>query len=186
MREGCPDVPTIPTWLAQVTSPGCQIGFDPRQMPFNGVSFMQRQLDAAATEVNSYRSFVPVEGTNLVDLVWRDRPSHPTNPIRVVPLESFAGHSWEQKLDTLREQMKAKGVTAVVIFQLDEIAWLFNLRGSDINYNPLFFSYVVATMDDVHLFVERRRGPDSVDLDEYFRSPSHRVSLFLTSFTIFN
>ncbi|KAL5962811.1 putative Xaa-Pro aminopeptidase P [Taenia solium] len=177
MREGCPDVPTIPTWLAQVTSPGCRIGFDPQQMPFIGVGFMQRQLDAASAEANSNRSFVPVEGKNLVDLVWKDRPSHPTNPIRVVPLESFAGQSWEQKLDTLREKMKTKGVTAVVIFQLDEIAWLFNLRGSDINYNPLFFSYVVATMDDVHLFVERRRGPNSVDLGEYFRSLSHRVLL---------
>ncbi|VDK33680.1 unnamed protein product [Taenia asiatica] len=177
MREGCPDVPTIPTWLAQVTSPGCRIGFDPQQMPFVGVGFMQRQLDAASAEMNSNRSFVPVEGKNLVDLVWKDRPSHPTNPIRVVPLESFAGQSWEQKLDALREKMKTKGVTAVVIFQLDEIAWLFNLRGSDINYNPLFFSYVVATMDDVHLFVERRRGPNSVDLGEYFRSLSHRVLL---------
>ncbi|CDS41028.1 xaa pro aminopeptidase [Echinococcus multilocularis] len=177
MREGCLDVPTIPAWLVQVTRPGCRIGFDPQQMPFNGVDFMQRQLDAVATEVDSNRSFVPIEGTNLVDLVWKDRPSRPTNPIRAVPLESFALYSWEQKLDTLREQMKAKGVTALVIFQLDEIAWLFNLRGSDINYNPLFFSFVVATMDDVHLFVEWRRGLNSVDFVEYFKSPLHRVLL---------
>ncbi|VDM30665.1 unnamed protein product [Hydatigera taeniaeformis] len=173
----CPDVPTIPAWIAQVTDSGCRIGFDPQQMSFNSVGILQRQLDSASIEVKSNRSFVPIDGTNLVDLVWKDRPSLPTNPIRAVPLESFAGHSWEQKLDTLRDQMKVKGVTAAVIVQLDEIAWLFNLRGSDINYNPFFFSYAVVTMDDVHLFVEHKRGSNSIDLNEYFRSPSHRISL---------
>lgn len=182
MRDGLPDVPSIPSWLVRVTPPSCQIGFDPSQMPFVSVRALQRQLDTAATELHASRSLVPIKGANLVDLVWRDRPFRPTNSIRVVPVESFAGNSWETKIDIIREQMKSKGVTTLVVFQLDEIAWLFNLRGSDINYNPLFFSYAVITMKEVHLFVDWHRGSDSVDLESYFRSQSHPVSFAINSF----
>ncbi|VDD78261.1 unnamed protein product [Mesocestoides corti] len=177
MREGLPDVPTIPSWLSQVTPPSGCIGFDPHQLPLSTVRAIQRELDVSSTEASSRRSLVPLEDMNLVDLVWQERPSRQSNPIRVVPVESFAGQSWEQKLSILRERLKSKGASALVIFQMDEIAWLFNLRGSDIKFNPLFFSYAVVTMDTVHLFVDWKRGPNSVDFEEYLRSPSHPVVL---------
>ncbi|KAM7540089.1 hypothetical protein Aperf_G00000037020 [Anoplocephala perfoliata] len=177
MREGLPNVPTIPSWLAETTPPSCRIGFDPHQMPFTLIRSFQLQLDAAAAEPDAAREFIPVDGLNLIDLIWSDRPTRPANCIRAVPLTSFAGHSWEAKLNTLRERMASNNVSSLVLFQLDEIAWLFNLRGSDISYNPLFFSYAIVTMTEVHLFVDCGRGPNSIILEEYLKSTTHPVYL---------
>ncbi|VUZ53129.1 unnamed protein product [Hymenolepis diminuta] len=177
MCEGLPDVPTIPSWLAKITPSSSRIGFDPNQVPFVLLQTFQRDLSAASPEPDAARQFVPVEGANLIDLIWSNRPTRPTRPIRAVPVASFAGYSWEAKLDILRERMKAKSATSLVLSQLDEIAWLFNLRGSDISYNPVFFSYAVVTMEEVHLFVDWKRGAISVNFEEYFRSATHPVHI---------
>lgn len=175
MREGLPDVPTIPTWLAKTTPPFCRIGFDPHQVPFIATRSFQRQLDAAAAESDAARKFIPIDGPNLIDLIWCDRPTRPASCIRAVPVTSFAGRSWEAKLDILRECMTSKNTSSLVLFQLDDIAWLFNLRSSDISYNPLFFSYAVVTMNEVHFFVDWNRGPNSINFEEYLKSSTHPV-----------
>lgn len=73
---------------------------------------------------------------NLVDKVWgKERPARPSNP--VFPLEEkYSGKSIKDKIARLREQIHEKKATATVITQLDEVAWTFNLRGSDIPFNP--------------------------------------------------
>lgn len=77
---------------------------------------------------------VPTE--NLVDKVWgKERPERPSNT--VFPLEEkYAGKSIKDKIARLREQIQKKKASATVVTQLDEVAWLFNLRGSDIPFNP--------------------------------------------------
>ncbi len=176
MREGLPDVPTMSKWLSEVTPPNSRIGFDPQQLPFNSVTSMQQDLDASISDPSARRLITPIAGGNLIDSVWSDRPSRPSDPIRAVPVETFAGLTWEQKLDALRASLKSKNTSAVVLFQLDEIAWLFNLRGADISCNPVFFSYAIVTMDEVDLFVDWQRGQNSIDLGQYLKSPSHKVS----------
>ena len=57
------------------------------------------------------------------------------------------------KVEEIRTAMKDKGTDVLVLSALDDIAWILNLRGSDIQYNPVFFSYTVVTLDKVHLFV---------------------------------
>lgn len=66
----------------------------------------------------------------------------------------YAGKKFEDKIDELRKELEKKKSVGMVISMLDEIAWLFNLRGSDIPYNPVFFSYAVVTPDDVTLYVD--------------------------------
>lgn len=82
------------------------------------------------------RESVLVPASNLVDKVWGDsRPPRPCN--EVFPLEiKYTGKSTKDKLAGLREEIRKKKATSTIITQLDEIAWLFNLRGSDIPYNP--------------------------------------------------
>jgi Xaa-Pro aminopeptidase len=77
-----------------------------------------------------------VPTSNLVDKVWGDsRPARPSN--EVFPLEvKYTGKSTKDKIAQLREELQKKKATSTVVTQLDEIAWLFNLRGSDIPYNP--------------------------------------------------
>lgn len=90
---------------------------------------------------------VPVD-KNLVDLVWDDKPPPPASPI--VPLGvRYTGESWQEKVESVRREMNKKGAKALVITALDETAYLFNLRGSDIEFNPVFFAYTVLTHQNI-------------------------------------
>jgi Xaa-Pro aminopeptidase len=93
---------------------------------------------------------VPTE--NLVDKVWgKERPERPSNT--VFPLEEmYAGKSIKDKIARLREQIQKKKASATVVTQLDEVAWLLNLRGSDIPFNPgkpVSISMVIERTDHI-------------------------------------
>ena len=85
------------------------------------------------------------EGRNLVDVVWGDdKPAEPRTPVRPLGI-AFSGETSSRKLSQLRAAMQKKDVQVAVVSALDEVAWLLNLRGADIDYNPLFMSFVVVT-----------------------------------------
>jgi Xaa-Pro aminopeptidase len=75
----------------------------------------------------------------------------------IVLEEKYSGKKFEEKIEDLRKELDKKKSAGIVISMLDEIAWLFNLRGSDIPYNPVFFSYAVVTPDDVTLYVDESK-----------------------------
>ena len=146
MKDRVPGTPKISDWLA--TQNLKAVGFDPRLMSIGS----QKDLSAKVP-------LVPVND-NLVDAVWTIKPPQSAGPIRE-QLEVHAGESVESKLDRLRREMSKEGADNVIISALDEVAWLFNLRGSDIPYNPVFFSYAVITQADASLFV----NPSSLTTD---------------------
>nr|XP_058958325.1 xaa-Pro aminopeptidase 1-like isoform X1 [Pocillopora verrucosa] len=92
---------------------------------------------------------------NLVDLVWADhnRPDPPFEGLMVLDI-SFTGKTWQEKVKHVRGTMKKRKADALVVTALDEIAWLFNLRGSDVTFNPVFFAYAIITQDEVSLFID--------------------------------
>ena len=76
------------------------------------------------------------EAENLVDRIWKDRPA--VSPSQVTFLsETYTGRSVVDKLTSLREAIKEKEADAVVLTALDDIAWLFNIRGNDVEFNPV-------------------------------------------------
>jgi len=90
---------------------------------------------------------------NPVDIVWgKDRPIHPRNKVFVLDVK-YAGETFQSKLGRLREEIKKKNAVASVVTLLDEVAWLFNLRGTDIDFNPVFFAYAVVTPTEALLFI---------------------------------
>ena len=98
-----------------------------------------------------------LSSTNLVDEIWEARPPLPSTPLEVYPL-SCAGISVMEKLDLIRESLGAllpHGEHAFIhpLIGLDAIAWTFNLRGSDIPYNPLAISFSIITADDAVLYL---------------------------------
>lgn len=100
---------------------------------------------------------------NLVDEVWEGRPARPVESVTVHGAK-YAGQSIDEKLASVREALKSgknKGV-AFVVNMLDEVAWLFNIRGSDIPFNPVFFAYGLVTMNDATLFVDSSKLTDEV------------------------
>lgn len=74
----------------------------------------------------------------------------------------FAGESHQDKIKRLREEINKKPYKAMVVNMLDEVAWLFNLRGSDIDYNPVFFAYSVVTQDQALVFINPLQVDDTV------------------------
>lgn len=93
---------------------------------------------------------------DLVDLIWENRPSLPVEPIYELD-EIYTGESSISKMRRLRDEMRILGVTSHLLAALDDIAWLFNLRGNDVAYTPVFLSFAVITMDTVHLFVDKEK-----------------------------
>ncbi|XP_077992891.1 xaa-Pro aminopeptidase 1-like [Glandiceps talaboti] len=147
MKHGLPSTPSQEEWLVKVLPEGGRVGVDPLLLSLEQWKKLNQHLKITG------RSLVPVN-QNLVDLVWSDdKPAPPDKGVQVLDIK-YAGVSWQDKITKLRKQMKDKSAEYIVVTALDEIAWLFNLRGSDIEFNPVFFSYAVVGEDSIHLFVD--------------------------------
>jgi Xaa-Pro aminopeptidase len=99
---------------------------------------------------------------NLIDLVWgKEKPTRPNEKIRALDVK-YAGKKFEDKLADLRKELEKKKSKGMIVSMLDEIAWLFNLRGNDIDYNPVFFAYALVTPNDATLFVDDSKVTEAV------------------------
>lgn len=148
-------VSNIIEWITNTVPEGQHIGADPFTFSVDDWESYYSQLN----KVN--RNLTSIE-ENLVDVVWASaRPPPPTNDIYILP-NNVIGKSWQEKVSGIREQMRSKGATAVLLSALDETAWLFNLRADDIPYNPFFYSYTLLALDSIRLFVNQSRVPDDV------------------------
>ncbi|KAH9015896.1 putative Xaa-Pro aminopeptidase P [Lactarius hengduanensis] len=147
MKQGLPDVPT---WQESITK--------------NVTSAARPGIDPELLSASEAKSFVGIDLTyceNLVDLVWGSaRPPRPRNPIFSLDVK-YAGVDHATKLASVRQELEKQNARALVVAMLDEVAWLFNLRGADIDFNPIFFGYAVVTTDNAILFVD----PEQVSQD---------------------
>jgi len=146
MKQGLQDVPTWQEFLSKNLEPSTRIGIDATLITASDAETINKALEPVGS------TLVPVE--NLVDAVWTDRPPRPHNAVFHLN-EKYSGQSPAGKVKALRDELAKKKYQAIVVNMLDEVAWLFNLRGSDIDYNPVFFSYAVVTVNSVELFVEK-------------------------------
>lgn len=97
-----------------------------------------------------------------MDQIWgKSRPARPDENVRVLE-KQFSGKSTADKLVELREALDKKKASAMVVSMLDDIAWLFNLRGSDIPYNPVFFAYALVTQESAKLYINSTKLTDKV------------------------
>lgn len=148
-RMGEPGVATLEEHLANVVCKGKALGVDPRVISTQRAAQLRQILDKAGGKL------VLIEN-NLVDAIWEDRPPLPLGKIELVPTKR-AGESTGSKLERIREKMKEQKADAHVITALDAIAWTFNMRASDVAYNPVAIAYAVVTMQDATLFIDRRK-----------------------------
>ncbi|KAK1598806.1 metallopeptidase family M24 [Colletotrichum navitas] len=148
LKQGLQDVPTWQEWAAEQSAGGKVVGVDPELITGSIAKKLTEKVKRSGGS-----DLVPLD-ENLVDLVWAEaRPARPKNPIKVLP-EKFSGKDVKTKLKELRQELDRKNSRAFVVSMLDEIAWLFNLRGDDIPYNPVFFSYAIITSDSATLYVD--------------------------------
>ena len=108
-----------------------------------------------------------VDVPDMLDVLWQDRPLLPVSPITTMDVDSFGGTQRVEKIAWLRKWMMVEGASALLLTSLDEIAWMLNVRGNDIEYNPLVISYLLVTQDYVKWFVTKPvdgdYDPDTVD-----------------------
>ncbi|XP_057885425.1 xaa-Pro aminopeptidase 1 isoform X1 [Melospiza georgiana] len=152
MKMGLKDTPTQEDWLVSVLPEGSKVGVDPFIIPADQWKRMSKVLRSAGHDL------VPVK-ENLIDTIWTDCPQRPCKPLITLGL-SYTGVSWRDKIVALRSKMAERKVMWFVVTALDEVAWLFNLRGSDVEYNPVFFAYAVIGMNTIRLFIDGDRMMD--------------------------
>jgi Xaa-Pro aminopeptidase len=151
LKQGLQDVPTWQEWSADQSEGGKVVGVDPTV-----ISAPDARKLAEKIKKRGGQELLAVE-ENLVDQIWGEgRPPRPSEPVKVLA-KQFAGKDVKTKLDELRKDLEKKKSSGFVVSMLDEIAWLFNLRGNDIPYNPVFFSYASVTPTTATLYVDESK-----------------------------
>ena len=153
MRMGEPGVPTWQEWLSALP-PSSRVGVDPKVLSAEDAHSLQQSLAMHQS------TLVPL-AENLVAEVWPDRPSRPHEPIKALP-ESITGRAASDKIQELRASIRELNGTAFICTMLDEVAWLLNLRGDDVPFNPVFFAFAVVTLDACTLYVNESQLTDEV------------------------
>ena len=146
MKSGTPGVPSVEAFLEENLKEGQTLGYDGTIIRAQKGSEYRRI--AAEKNARLRGDFDPAQG------IWEDRPKRPANRIFFLS-EEYCGESFEQKLLRVREKL-AGNSSACVISKLDDIMWLFNMRGSDIAYNPVALSYCIITEKNVKLFLQNK------------------------------
>ena len=140
-----PEQVPIPQWLASR-------GWDEPVIAVDGLCQTVSAISDLKAAFGGEVAVVAVP--DLLSPLWTDRPAIPSTPIITLG-EDLAGESREARLHWLRKWMILQEVDAVLLTALDEIAWLLNVRGSDVEYNPVVISYLLVTMDQAYWFVRK-------------------------------
>ena len=152
-KMGEEGVPTTKEYLCDKMANNSTLGFDGRLISANEGKALQEALKDK--NINIKYEY------DLVDKVWEDRPLLSTEKAFLLD-EKYAGETFSSKLIRLRNEMKIKSATTHIITTLDDIAWLFNIRGRDVKYTPVVLSYSLITMDKVYLFIDNNKLNDEI------------------------
>ena len=152
-----PDSVSIPDWLAS-----------------NGVKVVA--VDGLCQSMSAAEELVEAVGEDgrlsdvpdMLDAMWEDRPSVPVSPVTTLDVECFGGIPRAEKISWIRKWMLLHGIDRVLLSSLDEIAWMLNVRGSDIEYNPLVISYLLISQDYVKWFVRKSMVDMDPDTEDSF------------------
>ena len=150
--EGTKDAPLSQEWLLNELPQGAKVGCNGLCTPHNTWNLLSDTLK---------RKGITLVDKPLIEKIWKDRPKDDRKPI-YVRAEKYTGRSTSDKLATLRGIMADKGVTHFLVTALDDIAWVTNLRGNDVNFNPVFLAYLCITPKSTTLFVDTKQCDDSV------------------------
>ncbi|MBR2950441.1 MAG: aminopeptidase P family protein [Lachnospiraceae bacterium] len=144
-RAGQEGVPTREEYLKASMEKGQILGFDGKVVDTATGKNLEKTLSDQEIKI--------VYDKDLAGQIWTDRPKLPCNPVMVLD-EEICGETAGDKIARLREKMNEKNADGHFLSRLDEIMWLFNIRGKDISCNPVAFSYAYVTKDSCHLFVQ--------------------------------
>lgn len=146
MKSGEPDCPPIENFLYDNLEEKSVVGFDGRTVNCNFFGRLKNRLDS--------KNITYVTDKDLVDAIWKDRPEMSARKVWKLDYK-YTGMSRKDKLNRLFGILEKNGADAIVLTALDEIAWLLNLRGNDIEYCPVFLSFMYVSQKSSVLYVNR-------------------------------
>ncbi len=144
-RMGESGVPSIREYLEKVLSEGQTLAFDGRCVSAKEGTELEKLLQKKKVSI-SY-------GEDLIDRIWEDRPALSCQPVWLLDT-AYAGSDRKEKISLIRETLTKVGASHYLLSSLDDIAWLLNVRGNDVAYNPVVLSYIEMTMESVTWFVQ--------------------------------
>lgn len=143
-KMGQEGTPSIEEYLLEKIPQGGTLAFDGRVVNAAEGEALEDALGAKEIAISCQE--------DLVDAIWTDRPALSAQPIWVLDV-AYAGKTAQEKIKDLRAAMKKAGATVHVLTTLDDIVWLLNIRGNDVECNPVVLSYAMVTEKELYLYV---------------------------------
>lgn len=153
MKDRLPETPGIEAWLGSTLMSGQNVGVDGRVVSEAIARRLRKKLEEQ--ELNL------IVEEDLIRGIWPDRPDVPSKPVFEHDAD-LAGETWQDRIEKMMAWQGAHDLDYYVVSALDEVAWLLNMRGSDIDFNPLCVAYlIVGTQGDHTLFAAARKDFDA-------------------------
>lgn len=157
-KMGMKDVLSVEDFVIENIPEEGKLGIDGRVIN----SRLGIKLEERLKEKNASISY----NRDIVDEIWEDRPALSCEPAFLLDIQ-YAGKSRKEKLEDLRKKLEEEKADVFILTCLDDIAWLFNIRGNDIPYNPVVLSYVIITKEKGYFFVNE--GVLNTEIKEAFQ-----------------
>lgn len=152
-KMGVPGVPTIEGILASELPAGAVVGADGACLSFAEADDTERKLAVYGIEYRLTQ--------DLIERVWADRPALPDQPLFLHP-EEYSGASAKERIEAVRGKLRAQGANATIITMIDELAWVFNVRGNDVSFNPVAVGFGYIGEKEAVIFVDPAKVPEEV------------------------
>lgn len=152
-KENIPGEPTVLEWLGEVLDEDAVVGVDGRL--FSLIEANRIEMFCAQN------GFMFAPDFRAAEAIWTDRPARPMNPAFVHD-EALAGEDVESKISRVVDALDAADADGLLITALDEIAWLLNLRGSDVDYTPVVIAFAYVSEDERVLFIDSEKVTSEV------------------------
>ena len=148
-----PETPTIPEFLTHELKEGQTVGLNDETYSLADARSLEKALAEKEIKLNTNAS--------LIDPIWKERPAIPEAPMFEMPIE-LSGKSTEDKLIDINKMLHKAGADCTILSALDEVAWTFNIRGTDVAYNPVVISYAFVSEKESVLFVNPKKIPAEI------------------------
>lgn len=148
-----PETPTIPEFLTHELKEGQTVGLNGETYSLADARSLEKALAEKEIKLNTNAS--------LIDPIWKERPAIPEAPMFEMPIE-LSGKSTEDKLIDINKMLHKAGADCTILSALDEVAWTFNIRGTNVAYNPVVISYAFVSEKESVLFVNPKKIPAEI------------------------
>lgn len=180
MRQKMPGTPDIPEWISQeVFKDSTRPADGSTEVCIDGAVCSAATVEGLVADLRSHGGLTLRTNLDPLAEIWQGRPSLPTAPIEIHPLE-FAGERAADKLARIRKSLRARHADGMLVAALDDIAWTLNIRSRDVHCTPVAVAYLLIATDRATLFTMKEKVSaeteaylkgEGVDIDDYGNVP---------------